>query len=160
MRLSWRTIPMRWRQSWSALCGSVRRTVTSPEVRSRYPSRNSTVVVFPAPLGPRKAKICRGATSRSMPRTASSGPYDLRSPRTLITGSTRRIVWTDPLRPAPVRRDGSVDLDVAVDDSQRDVVVVRKMLRDPIGDRQGSVLAAGAANRDRQVRLALGDVGG
>ena len=34
----------------------------------------STVVVFPAPFGPRKAKISPRATSRSMPRTASVSP--------------------------------------------------------------------------------------
>ena len=38
------------------------------------PSRISTVVVLPAPFGPRKAKISPRATSRSIPRTASMSP--------------------------------------------------------------------------------------
>jgi hypothetical protein len=36
------------------------------------PSRISTVVVLPAPLGPRKAKISPRRTSRASPRTAST----------------------------------------------------------------------------------------
>jgi len=32
------------------------------------------VVVFPAPFGPRNPKHSRGATSKSMPRTASNVP--------------------------------------------------------------------------------------
>ncbi len=78
---------MRDRQLRSALAGSSPRTVTSPPSRGRKPSRISTVVVLPAPLAPRKAKISPVVTSRSMPFTASRSPYDLRRPRTTITGS-------------------------------------------------------------------------
>ena len=54
--------------------GSTPSTLTSPAVRVRKPSRISTVVVLPAPFGPRKAKISPRSTSRSMPATASSSP--------------------------------------------------------------------------------------
>src|SRR5207249_1785096 len=39
---------------------------TSPAVRIRNPSRTSTVVVFPAPFGPRNAKISPRDTCRSI----------------------------------------------------------------------------------------------
>src|SRR6266705_1918305 len=39
-----------------------------------------TAVVFPAPLGPRKPNTVPDATSRSMPRNASTVPKFLRSP--------------------------------------------------------------------------------
>ncbi len=45
------------------------------------------MLVLPAPFGPKKAKTSPRSTSRSMPRTASTLPYDLRSPRMLITDS-------------------------------------------------------------------------
>ena len=54
-----------------AAAGSAPSTRTSPPVRWRKPSRISTVVVLPAPFGPRKAKISPRRTSRSMPATAS-----------------------------------------------------------------------------------------
>jgi hypothetical protein len=41
-------------------------------------------------LGPRKPKTSPGATSKSMPRTASFWPYDFRKPRTVIAGSAIR----------------------------------------------------------------------
>jgi hypothetical protein len=53
------------------------------------------VVVFPAPFGPKNAKTSPEPTSRSIPRTASRSPYDLRRPLTLITGSAiERMLWT------------------------------------------------------------------
>ena len=81
---------MRSRQGSEACPGSSPSTCTSPPVRWRYPSRISTVVVFPAPFGPKKATISPRWTSRSMPRTASIAPYDMRSPRTLIAASGSR----------------------------------------------------------------------
>src|SRR5262249_10564189 len=45
------------------------------------------VVVLPAPLGPRKPNTSPGATSKSMPRTASFSPYALCSPCTRIAAS-------------------------------------------------------------------------
>src|ERR1700760_3193880 len=56
-----------------------------PPSARRKPSRISTGVVLPAPLGPRKAKISPRRTSRSMPRTASWAPQRLRRPPAVIT---------------------------------------------------------------------------
>ena len=86
---SWRTTPIRSRQTGGAIFGSSPRTRTSPEVRSRKPSRISTVVVFPAPFGPRNATISAGSTSKPIPFTASKAPYDFLRLRTLIAASSR-----------------------------------------------------------------------
>ena len=50
-----RTMPMRSRRSRPARAGSWPRTVTSPDVLARWPSRISTVVDLPAPLWPSRA---------------------------------------------------------------------------------------------------------
>ena len=42
------------------------------------------VVVFPAPLGPRKPNVSPLLTSKSIPRTASSSPYFLVKPETVL----------------------------------------------------------------------------
>src|SRR2546427_5533852 len=52
-------------------------TSTSPEVGSSSPSRISTVVVLPAPLGPSSPKVSPRAISRSSPLTASTVPLRL-----------------------------------------------------------------------------------
>src|SRR5437588_12763026 len=54
---SCKTTPTRSRQVPPAVAGSCPRTETCPCVRGRKPSRISTVVVLPAPFGPRSAKI-------------------------------------------------------------------------------------------------------
>ena len=51
------------------------RTSTSPDVASSSPSRISMVVVLPAPLGPSRPKHSPRSTSRSSPRTASTGGF-------------------------------------------------------------------------------------
>src|SRR6476646_8189553 len=66
----------------------------------------------------------------------------------------------DRLQVAAGPRPRLVKLDVAVHDPQRDVVAAGEVLRDPVGDGHRSMLPAGAPDRDRQVGLALGDVGG
>ena len=55
--VSCKTTPTRSRQAPPAVAGSCPRTETWPAVRCRKPSRICTVVVLPAPFGPRKAKI-------------------------------------------------------------------------------------------------------
>src|SRR3954451_6387501 len=58
-------------------------------------------------------------------------------------------------------RGGSrLQLDVAVHEPDLDVIPLAKRARDPVSDGDGPVPAAGAADGDRQVLLALGDVGG
>src|ERR1700730_8072400 len=55
------------------------------------------VVVFPAPFGPRKPKVSPRTTSKAMPRTASTSPYRLVRPETVITAPGPL-----PLRPVSV----------------------------------------------------------
>ena len=55
-------------------------------------------------------------------------------------------------------RRALAELDVAVDDPRVDVVAHREVAGDALGDRDRPVASAGAADRDRQVGLALGDV--
>ncbi len=49
-------------------------------------------------------------------------------------------------------------VDVAVGDGDVELVVLAIALGEVLGDRDRAVAAAGAADRDHQVRLALGDV--
>ena len=67
-------------------CGSSPRTRTVPCWGRRNPSQVSSVVVLPAPLGPRTAVIEPRATVRSRPSTATLSPYAIRSPRTSTAG--------------------------------------------------------------------------
>jgi hypothetical protein len=45
-----------------------------PASGSRSPLTHSTVVVFPAPFGPRMPKISPSATENDTSRTATTGP--------------------------------------------------------------------------------------
>src|SRR5215210_1811683 len=87
-------MPTRARRSGSRVAGSWPSTETLPAVRVRYPSRISTVVVLPAPLGPRRPKTSPRRTSKSMPRTASCSPYDLWRRCTSI--AVTRPSWQPP----------------------------------------------------------------
>src|SRR5262249_15801272 len=51
-----------------------------------------TIVVFPAPLGPSRAKIVPSVTVRSTPSSATWSPKDLRTARALIAGADVLIV--------------------------------------------------------------------
>ena len=59
------------------------------------------VVVFPAPLGPRKPKVSPLLTSKSIPRTASSSPYFLVKPRRVSPGRGRRRCCGGQFRRGP-----------------------------------------------------------
>src|SRR6185503_16433967 len=65
---------------------------TSPAVRGRKPSRISTVVVLPAPLGPSRPKTSPGSISKSIPLTASTSPYDFFRALTEIAGEVALMV--------------------------------------------------------------------
>lgn len=57
-------------------------TVAEPLEGKITPERSLSVVVFPAPLGPRKATNSPGSTRREIPRTASTVLYSRwKSPR-------------------------------------------------------------------------------
>src|SRR3954470_4720411 len=83
---------MRWRNDGPGRWGSCPSTETSPASRGRRPSRISTVVVFPAPFGPSRPKTWPLSTSKSRPRTASRGPYDLVRSRTEMTLSGKQYL--------------------------------------------------------------------
>src|SRR5215831_19508932 len=59
-------------------------TFAVPEVGGRKHVRTRIVVVFPAPLGPRKPTICPFSTSKEMLSTATVRAYRLVRPSTLI----------------------------------------------------------------------------
>src|SRR4029077_21131794 len=63
------------------------RTWTEPVRGCDQPSTMSMVVVFPAPLGPRKATISPGSRERSMPRTAWTRPKSLVTPDSCTAGA-------------------------------------------------------------------------
>src|SRR5205809_1597350 len=85
---------------------STPRTRTSPRSGSRRPSRTSTVVVLPAPLGPSRPKIVPAWTSKLTPSTARVSPYALCSPATRMTGSAAAAVGllTWPMVPCRLLR--------------------------------------------------------
>src|SRR5919206_3569445 len=88
----WSTTPIRSRKLRSERCGSKPSTSTSPPSRVRYPSRISTVVVLPAPLGPSSPKTSPSSISKLIPRSASSLPYRLRRSSTWIALTRRSQV--------------------------------------------------------------------
>ena len=59
-------------------------TLALPEVGGRKQVRTRMVVVFPAPLGPRKPTICPFSTSKEILSTATVRAYRLVRPSTLI----------------------------------------------------------------------------
>src|SRR5207244_13362548 len=61
------------------------RTRACPPVGIRRQSRISTVVVFPAPLGPRKANTSPFVKLKDMPLTATLSPYFFERPSTCTT---------------------------------------------------------------------------
>src|SRR6478672_7714188 len=73
------------------------KTDTSPAVGVDRPRTMSMVEVLPAPLGPRKATTSPGRTVRSMPRTASTVPKVLRTPRRLIASAPEAATPAEPL---------------------------------------------------------------
>src|SRR5580700_2226974 len=60
------------------------------------------VVDLPAPFGPRKPKVSPLATVKSMPRTASTSPYRLTRPETVITVSGPALSPSNCLASGPV----------------------------------------------------------
>ena len=67
-------MPIRSRKEALADAGSVPRTSAVPDVRVRCPSRISTMVDLPAPLGPSRANTSPRSTSNDTPSTARTAP--------------------------------------------------------------------------------------
>ena len=63
------------------------RTKVSPSSAFSKPSMHSSMVVLPAPLGPRMPNISPRFTSKETPDTAVSAPNRLTNPRTCMTAS-------------------------------------------------------------------------
>src|SRR2546421_9395456 len=78
--------PIRGRSAGLRGQGGVSNIRTSPESASRRPSMISSVVVLPAPLGPRMPKNSPDSTAKETPSTACVSPYHLRSSLTTMLG--------------------------------------------------------------------------
>src|SRR5258705_12741546 len=85
---SWNTTPKRRRTSVAWVVGSSPSSSSAPLVGCRSVVSILMVVVFPAPFGPRNAKISPGCTSKETSSTAVTFPNDL------TTCWTRMIGWS------------------------------------------------------------------
>src|SRR5688500_19568990 len=81
-------MPMRSRNDRLADAGSSPSTVTSPDVRHRWPSRISTVVDLPAPFSPSRPYTSPASIVNEMPSTARDVPYSFTKLRTATTTGT------------------------------------------------------------------------
>src|SRR5437764_8610110 len=68
-------------------------TLAVPALGGRKHVRTRIVVVFPAPLGPRKPTICPLATSKEMLSTATVRAYLLVRPLTVIINLRKLLRW-------------------------------------------------------------------
>ena len=92
----WSTVPIL--PCMMALRGASPNTSIVPDVGEVSPSSMSRVVVFPAPLGPRKATISPGLMVTSIPATASTRPSGLR--KLLCTRCSSMAFMTSTLQQA------------------------------------------------------------
>src|SRR5512141_2144504 len=67
-----------------ARCAAAPSTLALPSLARSRPSSSRIVVVFPAPLGPRKPKTSPSATSSERSSSARTLPYFLPRPRVAI----------------------------------------------------------------------------
>src|SRR6202044_735555 len=105
-------------RSWAlSVIGSSPSTSIVPASGRTNPSHISTVVVFPAPLGPNRANTSALCTSRSKFETAVMDPYCLHTPRSR-TGGTVEAELTSAAPPHRFalhrRRRGSRGISVGV----------------------------------------------
>src|SRR4051812_47105075 len=77
--ISWRATPIRRRTSAPSAWPPTPPPPALPPVGGSSVQSIRTVVVLPAPFGPRKPKTSPAATSRSIPRTASTPPLKVRT---------------------------------------------------------------------------------
>src|SRR5690349_8406135 len=94
----WSMTPTRGRSALASRTGSKPRTRTVPWSGRRYPSQISTVVVLPAPFGPRMAVTSPRAALRVSPSTAVVWPYRLTSPPISTAGSCGTVLTDASLR--------------------------------------------------------------
>src|SRR5437763_8990455 len=82
----WSITPIRVVSFPRCATGSSPSTRTVPAVGRRKPSTVSTVVVLPAPLGPRRATTWPASAVNETPSTAVTGPYRTTRPETSTAG--------------------------------------------------------------------------
>jgi hypothetical protein len=88
---SWKTTPMRWRTSFWRVVGSSPSSSSVPLVGCSSVVSIRMVVVFPAPLGPRKANTSPRRTSNDTSSTAVKSPNCLTRCCTRMTGGLSSI---------------------------------------------------------------------
>src|SRR5512132_1582628 len=89
-------MPSRVRPGAGMLPMSWPRNSIVPEVAGMSPEMTLNSVVFPAPLGPRIARLSPGATSRSTSRTASRPPKRRPTPRKRRIGPACSVATPSP----------------------------------------------------------------
>src|SRR5690348_784286 len=90
--------PTRGRSARASRTGSRPRTRTVPWSGRRYPSQISTVVVLPAPFGPRMPVTSPRAALSVSPSTAVVWPYRLTSPPISTAGLCGTVLTDASLR--------------------------------------------------------------
>src|SRR5690349_6006684 len=157
---SWNTTPKRRRTSVAWVVGSSPSSWRTPLVGCRSVVSILMVVVFPAPFGPRNAKISPGCTSKETSLTAVTFPNDLTTCWTRIIGwLLKRAKSTSCLPFAPRPFLGAALLAGAADDDLVPATTLclvhrRVGARDQFLGRIAAVRVLGQADAQRQLALA------
>src|SRR5260221_149124 len=163
---SWNTTPKRRRTSVAWVVGSSPSSSSAPLVGCRSVVSILMVVVFPAPFGPRNAKISPGCTSKETSSTAVTFPNDL------TTCWTRMIGWSLkpekstsclPFAPRPFLRCALLARAAAHDLVPAGVLGLippRVGARDRLFGRIAAVGVLGQADAQREIPLAEAPAGG
>src|SRR5947209_12607602 len=145
----WSMTPTRGRSALVSRTGSRPRTRTVPWSARRYPSQISTVVVLPAPFGPRMPVTSPRAAVSVSPSTAVVWPYRLTSPPISTAGTCGTVLTDASLRRQQPAQRGSVD----------DLRPPReKPAQQDIADLLAGIL--GAAGQDVETVVAVGRLDG
>src|SRR5215217_7498139 len=102
--------PMRARSAAASATTSRPATRAVPASGSSRVARMRTVVVLPAPLGPRTPSTVPGATSRSTPSSARTAPKDFTRPLTWMAGASPASVYGIPGRYGAFRTGSGLDV--------------------------------------------------
>src|SRR6185437_10492380 len=123
MSPDWSITPTRGRSTRASRTGFRPRTRTVPWSGFRYPSQISTVVVLPAPFGPRMPVTVPSAALSVSPSTAVVWPYRLTSPPISTAGICGTVLTDASLRrQEPAQRGGVDDLGTPREDpAQQDI---------------------------------------
>src|SRR5690242_3900631 len=105
----WSITPTRGRSARASRAGSRPSTRTVPWSARRYPSQISTVVVLPAPFGPRMPVTSPRAALSVSPSTAVVWPYRLTSPPISTAGICGTVLTDASLRSQQSAERAGVD---------------------------------------------------